>query len=335
MKYFITGAAGFIGSHISRMLADDGHQVVALVRDVRTVGHLTNRGVQIALGDITDKESMRAPMSGVDGVFHVAAWYKVGVRDRKQAYDINVNGTRNVLELMKELGIRKGVYTSTIAINSHTRGQSADESYRHTGKCLSEYERTKRLAHFEVAEKFQQAGLPLVIVMPGLVYGPGDRSAAAETFRQYLLGKLPMIPKKTAFSWAHVDDVARAHLLAMEKGKPGESYIISGPTHTLVEALAMAEAVTGIRAPRLHVPPWLLKAAAFFMAGLEKVLPLPPLFSSETLRVSAGVTYIADNSKARRELGYAPRSLEDGLRTTLAVLQKEIKAKEGKSPHIQ
>jgi nucleoside-diphosphate-sugar epimerase len=327
MKYFITGATGFIGSHVARLLADEGHQVIALVRDVRTVDYLTNRGIRIALGDITDKESMRAPMRGVDGIFHLAAWYKVGAKNHAQAYTINVTGTRNVMELMQELEIPKGVYTSTLAVNSNTHGRLVDESYRFTGRHLSEYDRTKWLAHVEAAEKFIESGLPLVIVMPGLVYGPGDKSAAAETLKRYLSGKLPMLPKKTAFCWTHVDDVACAHISAMEKGQAGQSYIIAGPSLTLIDALKIAERITGVKQPRLHLPPWLLRLSAFFMSGIEKVLPMPALFSAETLRVSAGVTYIGDSSKARRELGFSPRLLEEGLPPTLAALQKELKSK--------
>ncbi|RPH94192.1 MAG: NAD-dependent epimerase/dehydratase family protein, partial [Calditrichaeota bacterium] len=169
MKYFITGATGFIGGRLARMLADEGHQVIALIRDVRTVSHLTNRGIQIALGDITDKESMRAPMRGVDGVFHVAAWYKVGARDRSQADSVNVEGTRNVLELMQELKIPKGAYTSTLAVNSNTHGKLAAENYRFRGRFLSVYDRSKWKAHYEVAVPMIDSGLPLVIVMPGMV----------------------------------------------------------------------------------------------------------------------------------------------------------------------
>jgi nucleoside-diphosphate-sugar epimerase len=116
-----------------------------------------------------------------------------------------------------------------------------DENYRYDGPHLSEYDRTKWVAHYEVAEPMIAAGLPLVIVMPGLVYGPGDTSSLRTTLIQYLQRKLPMIPKQSAFSWAHVDDIARGHILAMEKGKVGESYIIAGPTSTLEDALALAE----------------------------------------------------------------------------------------------
>ncbi len=126
-----------------------------------------------------------------------------------------------------------------------------------------------------------------------------------------------MIPTRTAYSWAHVDDIARGHILAMEKGTPGESYIIAGPTHTLVDALEIAEKTTRVPAPRIHVPPAVMKGMSVVMSGVEKVVPVPDAYSAEFLRVSAGVTYIGSNARARRELSYDPRSLEDGLGETL------------------
>ena len=176
-------------------------------------------------------------MTGVDGIFHIAGWYKIGVKDKSEGEKINVQGTRHVLELMKELGIPKGVYTSTLAVFSDTGGRLVDETYRYNGPHLSEYDRTKWVAHYKVADPMIEAGLPLVIVQPGLIYGPGDTSSVRTTLIQYLQRKLPMIPEKTAFCWAHVDDIARGHILAMDLGQPGESYIIAGPRHTFVEVL--------------------------------------------------------------------------------------------------
>src|SRR5579884_4023999 len=124
-------------------------------------------------------------MAGADGVFHIAGWYKIGTRDKSEGERINVLGTRNVLEVMRELGIPKGVYTSTLAVFSDTRGRLVDETYQYTGKHLSEYDRTKWVAHYEVAEPMIARGLPLVIVQPGLVYGPGDTSGVRTTFVQY------------------------------------------------------------------------------------------------------------------------------------------------------
>src|SRR5207244_3025473 len=147
MKEFVTGATGFVGGRVVRQLIDAGHQVVVVVRNPAKAADLANLGIEIHQGDVTDKESMRAPMQGVDGVFHIAGWYKIGVRDKSDGEKINVQGTRNVLELMRELGIPKGVYTSTLAVNSNTHGKLVDESYHYSGPHLSEYDRTKWVAH--------------------------------------------------------------------------------------------------------------------------------------------------------------------------------------------
>lgn len=140
-----------------------------------------------------------------------------------------------------------------------------------------------------------------MIVQPGLIYGPGDTSSVRTTLVQYLQGKLPMIPDKTAFCWAYMDDVARGHILAMEKGRLGESYIIAGPKHTFVEAMAIAESITGIPALRRGVSPGMMKAMAALMGVVEKIVPVPEAYSAEGLRILAGVAYIGDNLKAKRE----------------------------------
>ena len=263
---------------------------------------------------------MRAPMTGADGVFHCAAWYKVGVTaaETATAERTNVGGTRNVLELMRELRIPKGVYTSTVAVFSDTEGREPDESYRHDGPFLSEYDRTKWRAHYEVAVPMAREGLPLVILQPGVIYGPGDTSGVRAAFVQYLQGKLAGIPAKTAFSWAHVEDVAHVHILAMDRGRPGESYIVAGPSHTMTEAFEMAREITGIAPPTFHPSPGLMKVASTIMGVVGSIIPVSGQLSAESLRVLAGVTYLGSNAKARRELGYAPRPLKDGLRETLA-----------------
>lgn len=317
MRYFLTGATGFIGGHVAQQLAAAGHKVVALVRDPAKAANVAALGAALHKGDITDKESMRRPMTGVDGVFHIAAWYKIGEGTLDEARAINVQGTRNVLELMRELRIPKGVYTSTLAVFSDTKGQLVDESYRHNGPWLSVYDRTKWEAHYEVALPMSQQGLPLVIVQPGLVYGPGDKSPVRESMVQYLQRKLPLIPRKTAFNWAHVEDTARGHLLAMEKGISGETYIIAGSPHTLEDALNVAGEITGIPTPRFRASPSLMKTLATLMRPIDAVISLPAAFTPEGLRVSAGSTYLGDNSKARRELGFRARPLEEGLRQTL------------------
>ena len=316
MRYFLTGATGFIGGRIARMLAEAGHEVVALVRTPAKASDLEALGVTITQGDITDKASMREPMTGVDGVFHVAAWYQVGVTNER-AEQINVEGTRNVLELMRELAIPRGVYTSTLAVFSDTGGRVPDESYRHDGPHLSEYDRTKWEAHYEVAQPMIEEGLPLIILMPGMVYGPGDGGPLHTALAQYFQGELPMLPQGAAYCWAHVDDIARVHITAMEKGTPGETYIVGGERHTLIDVVQMAERLTGYPAPKLHMPPFMLKLSSLLMRPISALVTLPEMYHPEALRVLAGVTYLGDNSKARRELDYAPRPLEEGLPETV------------------
>lgn len=310
MKYFLTGATGFIGGELARLLRKEGHEVVALVRNPAKAADLSKIGVQLAKGDVTEPETLLEPMRGCDGVFHVAGWYKVGARDNSEGTRINIDGTRNVLTAMKQLGITKGVYTSTLAINSDTQGALRDETFHYKGTHISEYDRTKAAAH-DIALEFIREGLPLVIVMPGLVYGPGDTSSVRTTIHNLLKGKLPMIPKVSAYSWAHVEDIAQAHYAAMQQGRAGESYIICGPSHTLEEGIRMACKATGARMPML-APPGMLRAMSVLMGVIEKVIPVPPDYTSEGLRVFGGVTYLGNNAKARKELGYQPRSLEAG-----------------------
>lgn len=324
MRYFITGATGFIGSKIVAQLILGGHDIIALVRDSEKGAALREHGVVTAMGDITEKDSMHDPMSETDGVFHVAAWYEIGVKTRGQMEKINVQGTRNVLELMRELDIPKGVYTSSLAVYSDTHGELVDESYLFPGTHISVYDRTKWMAQYEVARPMMEDGLPLVIVLPGAVYGPGDTSSVGDSFRQYLRQKLPLLPKQTTLCWSHVDDVAMGHVLAMEKGTPGEDYILAGEPHTLESVFDLAEKLTGFKAPKRRLKPGMVKAASKIMGALGKIIPLPKTYSGESLRVVAGTTYLASNKKAVQELGYSVRPLEEGLKETLESMMLEM-----------
>jgi nucleoside-diphosphate-sugar epimerase len=313
MKYFVTGATGFVGGVLARKLREHGHDVHGSVRTPEKAKELQALGVKLFKGDVTDKESLRNGMQGTDGVFHVAGWYKIGVKDKRDAERVNVQGTRNVLELMQELSIPKGVYTSTLAINSDTHGQVRDESYDFNGQHISEYDRTKAAAH-NVAKGFIAKGLPLVIVMPGLIYGAGDTSEVRTNIISFLKGQLPMLPDQTAYCWAHVDDIAQGHILAMEKGRIGESYIIAGEPCEIARAFELASQITGKRAPRV-VSHRMLGLMSSLVRPFDPILP--PTYTSEGLRVIAGVTYLGDNSKARGELGYALRPFREGWEETL------------------
>ena len=308
MKYFLTGATGFVGGALAKKLCEAGHEVHASVRTPDKAKELQDLGVKVFKGDVTNKESMREPMSGVDGVFHVAGWYKVGTKDKSDGEKVNIQGTRNVLELMQELKIPRGVYTSTLAINSDTHGQLVDETYRFKGKHLSEYDRSKAVAH-DIAKEFIAKGLPLVIVQPGLIYGPGDTSSLRVSLLNLLKEQLPVLPLQTAQCWAHVEDVAEGHILAMEKGKVGESYFICGERYRTYDAFKLASEISGKRAPA-GLSPKMIKFMSVLVIPIETLLPEE--YTSEYLRILAGVTYIGDNSKAKRELGYNPRPVSEG-----------------------
>lgn len=323
-EFFVSGATGFVGGAVARELLAQGHAVRALVRSPQKALALKGAGALLFPGDVTQKETMRPAIRGVDGVFHVAGWYKVGARDKRGGEAVNVEGTRNVLELMRELAIPKGVYTSTLAVFGDTRGKLVGEDYRAGGPWLSEYDRTKWVAHYRVAEPLVKAGLPLVIVQPGLVYGPGDTSALRPTLVDYLQGRLKRTPAGAAYCWGHVEDTARGHLLAMEKGAAGQTYIIAGEPHTVVEVFEIAQRITGIPAPSSHPSPRTMRSLSRLMALVEKVKPVSESMSSESLRVLAGATYLGDNAKAKRDLGLSMRPLEQGLRETLEFEQAAL-----------
>jgi nucleoside-diphosphate-sugar epimerase len=317
MRYFVTGTTGFIGGRVARQLRGAGHDVVTIARTPSRAADLRAIGVEVHPGDITDRESMRGPMSRTDGVFHIAAWYKIGARDLSPAYGINVEGTRTVLELMRDLEIPKGVYTSTLAVFSDTHGRVVDEHYTFAGPHISEYDRTKRLAHYEVALPMMREGLPLVIVQPGAVYGPGDTSQVHDTLHDLVRGRLLATPSRAAFCWGHVDDTARGHILAMERGVPGESYIIAGPPHTVVDFFAMAAHIAGKRPPLVHPTRAMMRMTAALVSPLARVVTLPSIYTPEGLRIISGCTYLGSNAKATRDLGFAVRPIEEGLVETM------------------
>ncbi len=320
MKYFVTGATGFVGSALVKKLREAGHEVNASVRSPEKAKDLQTLGVKLFKGDVTDKESMREAMTGVDGVYHVAGWYKVGAKDKSGGVQVNINGTRNVLELMQELKISKGVYTSTLAVYSDTKGKLVDETYRFTGQHLSEYDRTKAAAH-DIANEFIAKGLPLVIVQPGMIYGPGDTSTLRSNLHELFKGRMPALPKGTMMCWAHVDDIVHGHMLAMEKGKVGESYNICGEPYKLHEIFKLAAQTAGVRAP-MPAPDGMMKLMSVLVTPLDALMP--DSYTSEGLREISGTTYTGDNSKAKHELGFNPRPVSEGWVETVKHEMKSL-----------
>ena len=316
MKAFVTGGTGFIGRCVVRRLIDRGYQVMALARSESGADVLRDLGAVVVPGDITDRESMREAMTGSDVVFHIAAIYNFSPDALAQCAAANVDGTRNILELAFELGVPRIVYTSTVAVFGDTRGEIPDETYFAGGPFLTEYDRTKWLAHYEVAEPLIAQGAPIIIVMPGGVYGPGDNSWLAETMRMFYRGMLPVLPgPETVFTFAYVDDVAEGHILAAEKGRVGESYILAGPAVPIGEMIDFWSQLTGKPRPVARIPARFARGLAPVTGRIQPALSLPQSFSGEIFR-TLGASYAGRSDKARAELGWRPRPIQTGMMET-------------------
>ena len=321
MKAFVTGGTGFIGQHLIKQLLAKEYTVYGLARSEASAAIISGLGAVPVIGDITNTESMRGGMAGSDVVFHLAAWYGLGASHARQADAINVGGTRKVLRLAFELEIPRIVYTSTVAVFGDTRGQMADETFYQGGPFLTEYDRTKWLAHYKVAKPLIERGAPITIVMPGGVYGPGDTSAIADLMRLFYRNTPALVGPELTLTYAHVADVAAGHILAAEKGEPGESYILAGPAIPLGEMVDFWSHLTGRRAPRLRLPAAVLQPLAPLMGFAEKFVPLPPLLTEEAI-VTLGASYIARSDKARQALGWMPRPLQTGMIETLEWIEE-------------
>jgi dihydroflavonol-4-reductase len=319
MRVFVTGGTGFIGGEVVRQLRERGDEVVCLVRNPEKGAKVAELGCEIAAGDLGDERAIREGMAGCDAVIHAAAMYEVGipVSEREAMREANVGGTERVLGAALENKIPKVVYVSTVGVFGNTDGKIVDESYEHPAEDFTScYEQTKWEAH-QVAKRMIGEGLPCVIVQPGGVYGPGDTSSIGQLLDQFLAGKMPMIPfPELGICLSHVEDIAAGILLGLDKGESGEAYVISGPATTVREAIGIVAEATGRRAPKRAIPVPLLKAMTPIGPLVGKVMGQPPNLR-ELISSADGVTFWASYDKAKRELGYEPRGLEQGLRDLL------------------
>jgi nucleoside-diphosphate-sugar epimerase len=321
MRVFVTGGTGFIGGHVARRLRERGDDVVALVRSPGKAEALTELGCELADGTLADKDAIRAGMDGCDAAVHGAAMYEVGIpeSEHQAMYEANVIGTENVLRSALELKLPKVVYISTVGAFGNTKGQVVDETYEHPGGgYTSYYEETKVEAHRLAKRLIAEEQLPGVIVQPGGVYGPDDHSAVGRQMNQFLAGRMPMLAfPDLGFNMVHVDDVADGVLLALDKGKVGEAYVLGGQITTMRELIETLARVSGRKAPKRDLPVGLMKAMTPLGPVVGKVMNQGPNLR-ELISSADGVTFWAKHDKAMAELDYSPRGLEDGLRDTLA-----------------
>jgi nucleoside-diphosphate-sugar epimerase len=320
VKAFLTGGTGFIGGRLARALRARDDDVVVLVRTPAKAGELARLGCELREGDLSDQGAIREAVTGCQAAFHVAAAYEVGIprRARPAMYEANVVGTRHVLDAAIDEGVERIVYVSTIGAFGNTRGKVVDETYRHPmERFTSYYEETKALAHHVARERIER-GAPVLIVQPGGVYGPGDRSDLGMLMDRIRRGKLPgrMFPE-TGFNWVHVDDVVAAILLIHDRGRVGESYVVGGQLGTMGDMVDAVAEAAGRTPPSWRWPTPVLKAGIPFGPLIGKMLGIGPNLK-ELITAADGVTYWASDDKIRRELGYEPRDLRTGIRETIA-----------------
>ncbi|MDT4939723.1 MAG: dihydroflavonol-4-reductase [Pseudonocardiales bacterium] len=307
-RVLVTGAGGFIGSAITRELLSDGHSVVALIEPGADTHALDGLDVEVVVGDLRDAAAVRKAVVGCQSVFHVAALYRFWSRDPREFYDINVGGTRNVLAAARDEAVERVVYTSTVGTLGLDHDRPASElDYPDVSHLFGSYKRSKYVAEHEVLRACAE-GLPVVLALPTYPIGPGDRAPtpSGRLVVDFLNGRVPGYVD-TVLNVVHVHDVARGHLLARELGSNGRSYIFGGENYTMQQLLAALAQVTGLPEPRLHVPKSVSLAAAYASEFVEgRLLRRRPHVPLEGARMST--TRMAfDDSRARTELGYAPR----------------------------
>jgi dihydroflavonol-4-reductase len=320
MKVFVTGGTGFIGGHVVRKLRGRGDEVHALARNPERGSALAELGCELVSGTLADKEVIREAMEGCDAAIHGAAMYEVGIpeSEHRTMYEANVLGTENALRAALEANLPRVVYISTVGAFGNTKGQVVDEGYEHAGASYtSYYEQTKVEAHRLAKRLIAEENLPCVIVQPGGVYGPHDHSALGRQMNQFLAGRMPLIVFPDAgFNMVHVDDVADGVLLALDKGRLGEAYVLGGQITTMRELIETLARVSHKRAPRRALPTSLMKAMTPLGPVVGKMMNQGPNLR-ELISSADNVTFWAKHDKAMADLGYSPRGLEQGLRDTL------------------
>jgi nucleoside-diphosphate-sugar epimerase len=311
-RIWISGATGFVGKAVVRVLRTRGDQVIAPVRDPRKAQDLIDMGVTVIEDDLSDVAGIADQLRDVNAAIHSAGSYRVGItrEERGAMWDANIGTTTRVLDAAEVARTPKVVYVSTVGVFGNTHGKVVDETYRRNIRegFLSWYDETKYGAH-EVAALRARAGAPIVTVQPSQFYGPGDDTEIGSQLRLAHAGKLPYRAfDDVGLGFVYVDDLAVGIVAALDRGAAPSAYVLSGPRHRLGEALAVAARLGGARLPRMAIPTALLRLAA----PVGRFIGQPNL--REVVSASAGVTYWASADKAAHDLGFTTRNLDDGLR---------------------
>lgn len=315
MKTFITGATGFIGASIARELLRDGREVRVLVRPGSDTSNLTGLDVEIHRGDLRDSASLESGLKGCDVLYHAAADYRLWTRTPQEMYRINVDGTAAILEAALRNGLSRVVYTSSVGtLGNPGNGTPGSETTAVSlADMVGHYKKSKFLAERE-AEKFIARGLPLVIVNPSTPIGPLDikPTPTGKIIVDFLRRKMPAY-LDTGLNIIAVEDCARGHILAEQRGRIGQKYILGNSNLTLRDIFCLLEEITGLSAPRVRLPYTPILLAAYVNEAFAKITGKEPLIPLAGVQMAAKFMYF-DSSRAVRELGLPQTPVKEALR---------------------
>jgi dihydroflavonol-4-reductase len=322
-RVLVTGATGFVGSAVARALLARGHRVVVLARASSPRTNLDGLDVEIATGDMTDRASVEAAARGARFLFHVAADYRLWARDPEDIVRANREGTATVMRAALHAGVERVVYTSSVATLGIPKGQDpmapADESAPLTAQtAIGAYKRSKVIAERLVDQMVADDGLPAVIVNPSTPIGPRDvkPTPTGRIIVEAATGKVPAFVD-TGLNLAHVDDVAQGHLLALDRGRIGERYILGGQDVTLRAMLADIAALAGRKAPTINLPRGPLYPLASLFEAVAQVTGKEPMLTRDALTMSKRHMFFT-SAKAQGELGYRARPYGEALADAMA-----------------
>jgi len=304
MTTLVTGAAGFLGSHVARQLVARGDDVRVLMRPSSTNRAIADLSLEYVTGDLRDPASLDRAMKDVKRVFHVAADYRLWARRKQDIYDSNVGGTKNLLDAAKRAGVEQLIYTSTVATIAVDRSQHPNEfTDARLEEMIGHYKRSKWLAEKEALSAAKN-GLPVIVAMPTTPVGPWDwkPTPTGKIILDFLNGKMPGYVE-TGLNFVGVEDCAAGHLLIAEKGKVGERYLLGGQNLTLKQMLDALSKITGLPAPKLKIPHGLALGVAYASTLFSRLLGREPGIPVEGVKIARHMMSV-DCSRAQRELGF-------------------------------
>src|SRR5271169_5411162 len=306
MTTLVTGAAGFLGSHVARQLVARGDEVRVLMRASSTNRAIADLSLEYVTGDLRDAASLDRAMKGVKRVFHVAADYRLWAKRSQDIYDSNVGGTKNLLDAARSAGVKQLIYTSTVATIAVDRPELPNEfTDAKLDEMIGHYKRSKWMAEQEVLQAAKN-GLPAIVAMPTTPVGPWDwkPTPTGKIILDFLNGKMPGYVE-TGLNFVGVEECAAGHLLVAERGRIGERYLLGGENLTLKQFLDVLAKITGLAAPTMKIPHGVALGVAYVESAFSRLIGKEPGIPVEGVRIAQHKMFV-DCSRARRELGFQP-----------------------------